>query len=460
MKRAKASYYKTKLVNSDNDMKKTWNVVTDIMGCDKKTNSIAELVINDVLCNDSVSIVNHANQYFTSIGSDLGRNFIDSSHYLSYFTETTSNTFKFESITLENLAEVVKSLNDASPGYDDLPLSIYKNNFDALSGTLLSICNKSLEQGKFPDQLKIAKITPIIKSGERTCITNYRPISVLTSLSKIVEKIVILQLTEYLNAEQILTPRQFGFRRGLSTENALHALFTDIYEAFSNNKIAVGILLDLSKAFDTVNHRILLHKLQLYGIRGAAYLWFESYFKNRFQYVSMSGVCSDRLEINCGVPQGSIVGPILFVLYMNDIIRSSTLLKFTMYADDTSLIFDTDRLDLSISVINCELQKVSRWLYHNHLTLNVTKTKYMVFHKPKTVLPGTYPPLCIGDNLLERVFHGRCLGVSLDPSLRFNLQVQAVAKKVSKFVPIIYKIRGILNEKCLRTIYFSLVYPH
>ena len=118
----------------------------------KRPIQFAELVINDVLCNDSVSIVNHANQYFTSIGSDLGWKFIDSSHYLSYFTETTSNTFNFESIILENLAEVVKSLNDDSPGYDDVPMSIYKNNFDALSGTLFSICNKRLEQGILPDQ--------------------------------------------------------------------------------------------------------------------------------------------------------------------------------------------------------------------------------------------------------------------------------------------------------------------
>lgn len=325
---------------------------------------------------------------------------------------------------------------------------------------MLLICNQSLSEGIFPSQLKIAKITPVFKAGDRKIVSNYRPISILTALSKILEKIVVNQLNHYLLCNSILNPQQFGFRSGRSAENALQNILSSIYDAFSRNNLSLCVFLDLKKAFDTVNHSILLSKLQYYGIHGNAYAWFCDYFAGRKQFVVVNGVSSELLQVGCGVPQGSIVGPILFILYINDIVNCSSKLKLTIYADDTTLFYETNDLPNAIETLNIELSNISLWLYANQLTLNVSKTHHMIFHKPRANLPSDYPPLTICNSVVNRVMEVRCLGVILDPCLKFNLHIHSIVKKISKFIPIIFKIRDLLDRKCLRLIYYALVYPN
>ena len=269
---------------------------------------------------------------------------------------------------------MTKELNDTnSYGIDCIPTTIIKKCIVQIAKPLSAIINCSFNSGYFPDQLKIAKICPILKNGDGNIITNYRPISVLPSFSKVFEKIVHNRLSSYLKSNEILKHNQFGFRQNHSTYMAIQDMYNRISESIDNHNCCIGIFLDLAKAFDTVNHKILLKNLGHYGIRGLALQWFVDYLSNRKQYVCYNDASSSLKDITCGVPQGSILGPLLFIIYMNDIMHCSSLLHFILFADDTNLFYSCKSLSDLITITNHELIKVSQWFRANKLSLNVKK---------------------------------------------------------------------------------------
>ena len=242
--------------------------------------------------------------------------------------------------------------------------------------------------GIFPDSLKIAKIIPIYKKGEPTDLSNYRPIYLLPTISKIFERIIHIQLQEYLNRNKLLAEQQYGFRPNHSTEYAAVKLVDYISNKMDDHKIPGTIFIDLSKAFDTLSYDILLYKLKFYGISGVEYKLLSSYLSNRKQYVMFNNTNSEFTEIRTGVPQGSILGPLLFSIYINDFITVSNKLNFIMYADDTTIYFDLEDFekDNLEHQINDELNRLNIWLKLNKLTLNTTKTKsiwYFIENKNK-----------------------------------------------------------------------------
>ena len=271
-----------------------------------------------------------------------------------------------------------------SCGYDNISTKLLKQLHEPLLGPLCIIINQSLSTGIFPDKLKIARVFPVYKKGELTMPDNYRSISLLTSISKLFEKVVFNQLYEYFKKYKLFFSSQYGFREGHSTEYASLELIDRIMKDLENKNMSIAIFLDLSKAFDTLDHNILLYKLKYYGVVNTELKWFSSYLKNRSQYVEFNNTKSNTLNISTCVPQGSILGPLLFLIYVNDINLTTSYFKFIMYADDTTLIStlhnNNKRCQTDQPIINANLDMVTEWLLLNRLSLNVSKTKLMLFH--------------------------------------------------------------------------------
>ena len=242
------------------------------------------------------------------------------------------------------------------------------------------IMNCSLISAIVPSKLKIAKVIPIFKNGHREDMYDYRPISVLPCFSKILEKIIANRLLSFLLKYNILYDHQFGFIPGKSTTHAILSLVDYLVNSFEDNKLTCGIFLDISKAFDTIDHNILLSKLYKYGIRGNTLNWFMNYLSNRYLFVSINNTSSYFLRIECGVPQGSILGPILFILYINDLPRVSTMQKFLLNDDDTNILYENTDTKPIVKTINMEIPKIMEWLKSNKLHINVNKTVAMLFH--------------------------------------------------------------------------------
>ena len=309
--------------------------------------------------------------------------------------------------------------------------------------------------------MKIAKVIPIFKTGSSQDMTNYRPISTLTSFSKILEKIVHKRLYDFLDANQILYDNQFGFRRNHSTALAVIETIDRISESMDSHKQTLGVFLDLSKAFDSIRHDILLDKLSHYGIRGLPLEWFRSFLTNRFQFVSYAGSISDLLPILCGVPQGSILGPLLFLIYINDVSHSSKTLNFILFADDTSAFLSSSRVLHLFQDMTLELNHLSNWFCANFLLLNIKKSNYVLFSGPRTTNTDlNIQPLLINSVELKRVSNVKFLGVILDEHLTWHDHILMIKNKVSKVVGIINSLKWKLPTGILRNLYNSFILPY
>jgi len=327
----------------------------------------------------------------------------------------------------------------ASCGVDRIPITVIKSIVDSISPILAILINHSLTTSSFPDALKVAKITPIFKSGDKSILTNYRPISLLNSFSKIYEKVFLNRLNAHLLKFNILHDDQFGFRKNRSTQLALTSSIDKITEALDKNQYVFSLFIDLSNAFDTIDNKILLHKLHHYGIRGMPYDYIKNYLNNRLQCVEIDGIVSDLRTVTCGVPQGSILGPILFLLYINDLHDCSNLLKLLLFADDTTIIYSSNDLDSLLTTINKELLSLSEWFNLNRLSLNVSKTNYMIFCNHK--MEQTHCDITIGHTVINRVSSTKFLGVDIDDKLTWLHHIKIVERKISSAIFAIRNIR-------------------
>ena len=338
-----------------------------------------------------------------------------------------------------------------------MPTKLLKIARHELSIPFSDICNASFDEGVFPEKNKIAKVIPSHKKGPTNDVNNYRPISLLSVFSKIMEKLMVTRLNTYLEVHEVLYPNQYGFRSGYSTSPSLISITETIKKTIENKKFGCGVFIDLKKAFDTVNHDILLQKLEHYGIREEALSWFESYLTNRKQYVHLNGINSKTNKITCGVPQGSVLGPLLFLLYINDLPNISEKLKFYLFADDTNIYLESDKLHILEKTMNKELEKLHEWLCINRLSLNISKTNFVIFHpinKPK--IPVT---VLINKQAINEEQYVKYLGILIDSKLTFKFHIDELNKKISRAIGVLYKLRPHVTQKILSNVYYAIIYP-
>ena len=421
------------------------------MGHQKKALKILQMDLINIFCNLGKIINNNIGQTTQSPGT--------------YINKTVPQSLFFTPINEQEILNIVSDKKSKSScGFDLVPPTILKYTIDSIIKPLTYLMNLSLLSGIFPQKMKIAKVIPIFKSQEKSQFSNYRPISLLPIFSKILEKLVHNRLYDFCNKFNLITPSQYGFRKNFSTEHAVIEFQNKIIECLKNKTYAVGIFMDLSKAFDSISHEILIKKLYNYGIRGICLKWFESYLYQRSQYVYINEHSSSKRFISCGIPQGSILGPLIFLIYINDICNCSPSSNFIMYADDTNIIISDKNLIQLEYTINDELIKVNNWLKANKLLLNVNKTKYMLFipniNKKNSNQGAINLNIIINNVSIDRVDTHKFLGIFVDEELNWKTHVDKIATQISRTIGIMYKLKHFIPRKVLRLIYLSLIQSH
>ena len=455
---AEQNFYKNEFLKYKNDPKNTWKLIKSALNKSRKTQDII-LKSDDKIITNTNSICDKFNEFFNSnytenLDPNLNldfKSFMGPSSIDSFFLLETNHT--------EILNTVNKLKNSKSSGTDNISNSLLKNLVLSILNPLNHLINLSLKNGQFPNVYKTSKILPLYKSGCHHSINNYRPISLLSSISKLIEYIMHDRLTSYLNKNNTLHNSQYGFRKNSSTELAIFDLSHYISKNMESKLLTLGIFIDLSKAFDSMSHSILLSKLYHYGIRGTAYQWFLSYLSNRQHYVAIDSSYSNPLPMKGGVPQGSILGPLLFNIFLNDISNSSKLFKFILYADDTTLLArDADYNNLT-KIGNEEINKVNLWFNVNNLKINFSKTNFILFG-PKITTSRINFSINISNIPITRVESIKFLGVFINSGLTWYDHILHISKKISKNIGLIGKLQYKLPFEILKSLYYTLIYPY
>ncbi len=454
--KAKRAYYNNKMKYASKSSKLTWQTINQIVNLQGKAKiEIKSIQTNDTVISDSKLISETLNQFFCSIGNASTISSTSQSS-LSHIPRV-KNSFFLKPITKFEVERYIKELDSSkSVRPNDPPIKFIKIASKVLSPIVTKLFNLFIKESCFPRNLKEACVIPIFKKGDKTACGNYRPISLTSPFSKLFERCLLDQLNSFFLKFNILNSCQYGFQRNISTEHALSDIYEKLVQSVDEGKVCCSIFLDISKAFDSVNHKLLLKKLSIYGIRGPALLLLKSFLENRCQYTMVNSYKSLSSPISSRVPQGSVLGPFLFILFINDL-PLITKMKTTLFADDACLSFAHDSATFIESFVNLELEKVSKWMLENKLSLNVDKTNYILFQKKK--LPISISLTYNGNDLIRKT-DTKYLGVIIDEKLNFKSHVKYCIKKLNKCLWAVCRLRKFTNTNTLRMIYYSIAFPY
>ena len=455
IRRAKANFIQDNLNLHQNNSKKFWQNIKDVLpnGNNKQTSKISLKDQHNNFIQDNQEMANILNEYFTNIGPSLAANMKDPWAYDgNIFDCTLQDNFYVQNDELHDLLQNIDITK--SSAIDHISSKVMKDALITLIDQFKFVLNLSFATGSFPNSWKRAQITPLPKEGDLTCCNNYRPISLLPLPGKIAEKIVHSRLTDYLENNNILNKKQGGFRKNNSTINSVSEFSHEIFEAINSKNISLATFSDFSKAFDTVNHKILIAKLKICGIINQNYLF------NRKQCTVVNGSISNLLTVNCGVPQGSILGPLLFLIYINDLSHMVTNTSMYLYADDTVLLSADNCINNCTNNMQRDLNIITLWCRKNKLSLNIKKTKCMLFGSRVRLKRTKRLNLYINNTSIDFVHQYKYLGVILDSHLTFNKHLNNIIKITAHKINLLAKVRQYLTEFASVTIYKTMILPY
>lgn len=465
IKKTKETFYLNKFDGLKGNPKKLWSLINTLsINKAKISRAPPVLKLSTGEVSDPKQICEVFNDFFSSIGSKLANEILPKYHLTSVFSMPSFNhnskLDKFTPCTKDEVVKIIADLNvHSSSGIDEVTTKQIKCIGGLMANNFSNCFNKLLSEGYFPASLKLAKVSPIHKSGSTSDPNNYRPISVLPVMSKVLERLLFTRLDDYLSSSGFFSEFQYGFRPNSNTLAATLDLITDIKTNIDNKKIALGVFIDLKKAFDTVSHNLLLKKLEKLGISGSALIMLKSYLSDRYQITRIHDNQSSAKPITCGVPQGSILGPLLFLIYINNITETKVHGRLTLYADDTCLFYFGNSLDEIINKAQEDLNTIYNWFQYNLLTINASKTCYCIFKPKNKKIINNFELYINGEPISEKK-EEKYLGLRIDNHLMWTSQIDYVRAKLTSFLGIIRHNVNCFPRKVRYILYNSFVKSH
>ena len=469
-RKLKSDYYINLIEKHKYDMKKTWSILNSVVGKDSSKQSFPNtFIVNGKSITDKRLIANEFNNFFSEIGYQTGLNVPKTSiNFDKYLINQNYPTMFLRPVSSDTVINTTLSLKSKlSTGHDHISTKLLKQSIVSISEPMTHVINLSISEGRVPDQLKVAKVIPIFKSGDQSLLNNYRPISLLPAFSKLFERIIYNKIMDFLNDHDILYSHQYGFRPKHSTIHPILHFLNHCAEASNKTTpdFTLAVFCDLSKAFDVINHDILLCKLNNLGLRGKINDWLRDYLTDRKQFVQFENDLSTPLAIKCGVPQGSILGPLLYLLYVNDIKNACTA-NILSFADDTTLYLSDPDLSSLYHKANKEINQLYNWFCANRLSLNAKKTKYIVIKSKYKNCDFEKYSVSIGNTVLTRIGNTckeesiKFLGIHIDENLTWKYHLKSVNSKISRSIFSLKQVKKTLPLSALKTLYNSLIQPH
>ena len=470
IRRTKNSFYREMCYTYRANSKKLWGLINEIAGkTNDKTSLIEYIKIDGIRVYNATKICNTFGNYFSTVGKSFANKIPKPQKSIAEYLkilQRNRETLFFQPTDERELLKLVRNLpSKASCGHDSISNILLKEIIQQLTPVLIDIFNRSLLTGEFPAVMKLAEVIPLYKSKEKYYESNYRPISLLSTISKILEKIVYSRVYEFLDKTGQLYENQYGFRSKHSCEHAIGQVLGGIIKGLENNFYSACVLLDLSKAFDTIEHQILLNKLELYGIRGVPLNWFKSYLTDRTLRVKCSTVSNNlktigkEYSVQYGTPQGSCLGPLIFLIFVNDLHLHLHDCEGIQFADDTTLVFVHRNLRYLQFCIQEELTRLQDWFNSNKLTLNIGKSSYLLYHNKKSKACSSTRMELNGIEI-PRVQYAKLLGTWLDDQLNWDIHVNKLLSKLKCGIGMLRRSNKLLSVKAKRMLYFGQIHSN
>lgn len=457
---AKRDYTMEKLKSFQGNSKQIWGFINELIrGVHDKSSVISELKINGVRVTDHNDICNSFNDHFATVGVKVTSHIdLDSQAHKKYLKNRVTESLLLSPVTDMEIEKLIDRLpNKTSSGVDHVSNVLLKKLKACVRLPLMILVNQSLMLGEFPDKLKIARVMALHKNGAKDCLDNYRPISLLPVISKVLERAVNNRIVQFLKNNNVLCENQFGFREKHSTIHAVQTLVGEILTGFEKNFNCMTLFLDLRKCFDCCNHSIILSKLEHYGVRDTALNWFKSFLSKRQQFVTLNGFESTLRELTIGLPQGSVSSPLLMSIMNNDFKNCLKLSDCILFADDTTAFLFGRNIKFLYTKMQRELDLISDWMMANSLVINVKKTKLMIF-SPKSIDVTHNGLVMMNNEIVEVVREFKFLGVWIDSHLEWCFHVNELLAKLNQLKFIFRKLSRDLPVHCLREMYFAFVH--